>query len=491
MTPRLSSATLNKLPGNVARPGYDRGATGIGIVHLGVGAFHKAHQAVYTDDALAARGGDWAIAGVSLKRPEARDQLAPQNGLYTVAERDNNGENLRVIGAIKNILVAPENPSAVLELLASAATRVVTLSITEKGYCLRPADGLLDLTHRDIVFDLVAENPPRSAIGFIAAALALRRARGIAAPSVVSCDNLPHNGAQLRNAVLRFLQVRDASLADWCAEHVCFPSTMVDRIVPATTAVDIETRQHKLGVYDAAAVKTEPFRQWIIEDNFKQPRPEWEAGGARFVRDVAIHEQAKLRLLNGAHSAIAYLSCLRGHAYVHEAMRNPLLARFVEDLMERELAPTLSRHGGLDLPNYIKTLLHRFGNAALAHATAQIATDGSQKLPPRILAPLRERLAGDLPIERLALVVAAWMCCTLGRNEPGRPLALSDPLAPRLQASNTASTPDQIARSLLQISEIFGEDLPADPRFVSAVVNALSSLVSNGVDATLRPLIAG
>jgi len=487
MSQRLSNATLNELPGDVARPRYDRGASGIGIVHLGVGAFHKAHQAVYTDDALAAAGGDWAIAGVSLKRPEARDRLAPQDYLYTVAECDNNGSRPRVIGALKTMLVAPENPKAVLELMARAATRVITLSITEKGYCLRPADGTLDFAHPDIAFDLAGNNTPRSAVGIIAGALALRRARGVPAPGIVSCDNLPNNGVRLRNAVLGFLRARDADLADWCARHVAFPSTMVDRIVPATTDLDIDALQRGLGVHDAACVKTEPFRQWIIEDRFTQPRPAWEAGGARFVKDVAPFEQAKLRLLNGAHSAIAYLSCLGGQAYVHDAMRDPLLSGFIRDLMELELAPTLPRNDEPDLPNYMKSLRQRFNNAALQHATAQIAMDGSQKLPPRLLAPIRERLAAGLPINRLALIVAAWMRGTLEHDERGRALVFSDPLASRIRAAVKAvSGPDQMARSLLRIREIFGDDLPADPRFVGAVLNGLSRLMRHGVAATLR-----
>jgi fructuronate reductase len=488
---RLNAATMKSLPSRVARPRYDRATAGIGIVHIGVGAFHKAHQAVYTDDAMAYGGGDWAIAGISLIRPDNRNQLAPQDCLYTVGERDNDGETLRVIGAIRQLLVAAENPAAALAQLARPDVGIVTLTITEKGYCLRPDNGALDLDHPAIRHDLDPDNAPRSAIGYLGRALALRRMRGSAAPTILSCDNLPDNGVRLRDAVLCFTRSFDAATADWCAEQVRFPSSMVDRIVPAPTAADRLRFQSDTGMSDAAFVKTEPFRQWIIEDDFNRPRPAWEAGGAQFVRDVTPFETAKLRLLNGAHSAIAYLACLAGYAYVDQAMTNPPFARFIQQLMEQEIAPTLVRHQDLNLPAYMSALTARFNNRALQHRTLQIAADGSQKLPARLLPTIRERLAAGAAIDRLALVVAAWMRCLAGTDDNGEPIALADPLAERLtKAARGHGEPGHQVRSLLRLSTIFGHDLPADARFVGAVTDWLASLANHGVEQTLRAVIA-
>ena len=484
--PRLAEATLALLPERVQRPRYHRAATGIGIAHLGVGAFHKAHQAVYTDDALAHAGGDWAIAGISLMRPDNRNQLAPQDGLYAIGERDNRGESLRVIGAIKELLVAGENPGAVVARLAQDSIRVITLTITEKGYCLRP-DGGLDLEHVDIRHDLEPHQSPRSALGFLARALVQRRERNIAAPTILSCDNLPGNGARLRTALLQFLNAFAPDTADWCARYARFPSSMVDRIVPATAAEDVAHFQRETGLIDAAFVKTEPFRQWIIEDNFAQARPAWEAVGARLVRDIAPFETAKLRLLNGAHSAIAYLASLAGHEYVHQAIADPLLARFIEDLMAEEIAPTLAGPAELSLPAYQRELLARFGNRSLSHRVGQIAMDGSQKLPLRILQTVRERLARAASIKRLALVIAAWFRCWVGTDDRGGSIVIADPLAPALRAAARGHRdPAAQVRALLRVGGIFSQDLAGDPRFTDAVTRGLASLAQYGVAATLK-----
>lgn len=484
--PRLTEATLALLPERVQRPRYHRTAVGIGIAHLGVGAFHKAHQAVYTDDALAHAGGDWGIAGISLMRPDNRNQLAPQDCLYAIGERDNHGESLRVIGAIREMLVAGENPAAVVARLAQALVRVITLTITEKGYCLRP-DGELDLEHADIRHDLMADHAPRSALGFLARALVQRRERNIAAPTLLSCDNLPGNGARLRAALLRFLQTFDPKTADWCAHNARFPSCMVDRIVPASTVDDVTHFQRETGLIDAAFVKTEPFRQWIIEENFAQARPAWEAGGARFVRDIAPFETAKLRLLNGAHSAIAYLACLAGHDYVHQAIADPPLARFIEELMAQEIAPTLAGPAELSLPAYQRELLARFGNRSLSHRVRQIAMDGSQKLPLRILHTVRERLARDESIEGLALVIAAWFRCLAGKDDLGGSIEIADPLAPALSAAARGHRdPAAQVHALLRVGGVFGQDLAGDPRFAGAVSRGLTLLSQHGAAATLK-----
>jgi fructuronate reductase len=345
---RLSARTLASLAPEVRRPGYDPERVGVGIVHLGVGAFMRSHVAVYCDDAMEAEGGDWAITGVSLRRPDVRDQLAPQNGLYTVGEFDASDERRRLIGALKSMRVAPEDPSAVVRLLADRAVRVITLTVTEKGYCLDPDSGELSLTHPDILYDLHEPQSPRSTIGFLAAGLKRRMAASAPAPTIVSCDNLPGNGRRLRAAVLKFAEETDRALSSWIAGNVAFPATMVDRIVPATTADDVERNARAISLRDEGFVKTEPFRQWVIEDSFANERPHWEAGGALIVPDVEPFETAKLRLLNGPHSTIAYLGSLAGFEYVHEAMQDRAFADFIRRLMTDEIAPVTPEPSGLN-----------------------------------------------------------------------------------------------------------------------------------------------
>ncbi|TIS60839.1 MAG: mannitol dehydrogenase family protein, partial [Mesorhizobium sp.] len=322
MNSRLSNATIAKLPGAIAIPRYDRGAVTPGIVHLGVGAFHRAHQAAYVDACLADGQPDWGIVGVSLRSPDTRDALAPQDGLYTLAVRDSAGEQLEVVGSILSLLVAPEDPGAVLAALTDPRIRIVTLTITEKAY-LRAADGTLDDAHPDIVHDLANPGSPRTAHGFLTEALARRRAAGIPPFTVLCCDNLPANGATLHRLLIEFAELRDAHggtgdrpLAGYVADDVAFPSSMVDRIVPATTDADRARIGGELGFEDAWPVMTEPFRQWVIEDRFPAGRPAWEKFGVTMVEDVGPFEDMKLRLLNGAHSGIAYLGLLSGHATV-------------------------------------------------------------------------------------------------------------------------------------------------------------------------------
>jgi fructuronate reductase len=489
---RLSTRTLAKLDRCVRRPGYDREAAGFGIVHLGVGAFMRSHVAVYTDEAMEAAGGDWAIAGVSLRRPDVRDALAPQDCWYTVGEFDGAGESRRLVGALRSMHVAPEDPAAVVRLLADPAVRVITLTVTEKGYCLDPGSGELSLTHPDIQHDLHEPQAPRGTIGFLAAALRQRMLSGAAPPTVISCDNLPGNGRRLRAAVLRFASQTHAPLATWIADRVAFPATMVDRIVPATTSEDIHRNAEVIGLRDEGFVKTEPFRQWVIEDHFAGERPRWEAGGALVVPDVEPFEKAKLRLLNGPHSTIAYLGSLAGFEYVHEAMRDGTFAAFVRRLMTEEIAPVTPEPEGLEHDTYVEALLARFANPSLQHRTRQIAMDGSQKLPQRLLATVRAQLERDGPIDGLCLAVAAWMRYCLGRDEQGRAYEVDDPLAPRF-ARVSAETPREarpLTDAFLAIREVFGTDLPENRRFRSKVEEALNGLLQNGAAATVGARIA-
>jgi fructuronate reductase len=488
---RLSARNLDKLKPGIRRPAFDRQASGVGIVHLGVGAFMRSHIAEYTDDALEAEAGDWTIAGASLRKPDVRDRLAPQDCLYILGTRDGTDERRRLIGSLESMRVAPEDPRKIIRLLADERVRVVTLTVTEKGYCLDPDSGQLALVHPDIRHDLENPDRPRSTIGYLVAALHLRMQASVRPPTIVSCDNLPSNGTRLRSAVLAFARERSPALEAFIAETVRFPATMVDRIVPATTEADIAGNADACGLCDEAYVKTEPFRQWVIEDNFSNGRPAWEAGGALFVADVAPFEAAKLKLLNGPHSAIAYLGYLAGFAFVHEAMGDPDFRTFISRLMTHDISPVAPEPEGMNHEIYIEELLKRFGNSALEHRTWQIAMDGSQKLPQRILSTVRAQLKQGGPVASFGLIVAAWMRYALGRDEQGGQINVSDPLAERFAAiaADKRANPADIADRFLGISEIFGSDLPQDRRFRSTVQESLRQLYEYGALETVRRFV--
>jgi fructuronate reductase len=485
---RLTSKALAGLPASVARPSYDRRAVDFGIVHLGVGAFHRAHQAVYTEAVLAAGDRRWGIAAASLRSAATRDALVPQDGLYTVAVRDGDGERLQVIGALAELVVVPEDLERLIHIMTRPSVKVVSLTVTEKGYCHDPATGTLREDHPDIRHDLENPHRPRTAIGLLARALEQRRASGIPPYAVVSCDNLPANGRTVQRVLARFAELCSADFGRFVRDNVACPSTMIDRIVPATTDEDRDRIAAALGVADAWPVVTEPFSQWVIEDHFPEGRPDWERAGAEFVDDVAPYETMKLRLLNGAHSSIAYLGYLAGYETVAQAMDDPHLADFVEALMREDACPTLHLPAGPDVEAYIAALLERFRNRALKHRTWQIAMDGSQKLPQRLLGTIRDRLAVGASVTRPALSVAAWMRYVTGIDEQGRAIDVSDPLREELRRRADAAGLDakRLAESLLGLETIFGTDLPQQSRFVAAVEAALDSLIRRGVRETLR-----
>ncbi|MES2336926.1 MAG: mannitol dehydrogenase family protein [Pseudomonadota bacterium] len=482
---RLSTPTLAALPKDVDRPRYDRAAVRRGVVHLGIGAFHRAHQAWYFDRALDAGDLRWGITGASLRSAGVADQLNPQDGLYTIAVRDGEQEALRVVGAVQEVLVAPADPTALVTRLAAPDTHIVTLTVTEKGYRLDPATGALNSGDPDLAADLASLDAPRTAPGFLVAALAARRAAGLAPFTAISCDNLPHNGRRLRDAVLALARAHDAGLADWIAEHGAFPQTMIDRIVPATTPDDIAALAARIGVEDQAMVKTEPFSQWVIEDWFAGERPDFASIGVQLTAAVAPWEDAKLRLLNGAHSAMAYLGGLAGVAFVHQMVAQAPVVRFVEALWD-EAAATLSPPPGLDVAAYRTELMARFANPALQHRTRQIAMDGSQKLPQRLLAPIAERLAAGEGIEALALGVAAWMQWQGGRDDAGVAFTVDDPLA-GVTADALAGLTDPAERvaALLSIRAIFPAALAEDARFRDAVTRHLAAIDRGGALAAL------
>jgi fructuronate reductase len=421
--PRLTVATSERLPPAVRRPGYDL-AQRSGIVHLGVGAFHRAHQAVYTDAAMDAGARDWGITGVSLRATQVRDQLEPQGGLYTVTQSGNAGHEIRLIGAIGHMLVAPENPLAVIEALAAADTRIVSLTITEKGYHRRP-DLALDWTAAPVAQDL--QGTAQSLYGLLARACALRRERRLPGLTLLSCDNLADNGAQLERLLLQFLERLDPDTAAWVRRECACPATMVDRIVPATTDADLDWLDGQLGVHDAAAVMTEPFRQWAIEDRFAGPRPPWEVAGAQWVSQVGPYETAKLRLLNGAHSALAYIGLARGHELVAQAIADPPLATLINVLMREEAARSFTPAPGQDLDSYADQLLARFANVARPHRLRQIAMDGSQKIPQRWLDTLRTAQSQGRRCDALLQALGAWIAYVRGDR-----FTVEDPAAPEL-----------------------------------------------------------
>ncbi len=438
MPARLSDKTLNTLPPAVAVPGYDRSSVTPGIVHLGVGAFHRAHQAAYVDECLAAGETQWGIIGASLQSASTADALGPQDGLYALAERGSDGEKLHVIGSIERVLVAPRDPARLLDALADPSIRIVTLTITEKAY-LRNAAGDLDAAHPGIVADLANPALPQTAHGFLVEALARRRAAGVKPFTILSCDNLPSNGATLHRLLVQFAALRGADLTRH-VESVSCPSSMVDRIVPATTDADRARVSQTLGVEDAWPVMTEPFRQWVIEDDFPGGWPDWEKFGVEMVRDVRPFEEMKLRLLNGAHSSIAYLGLLAGHDTVAKSFGDPAIRGFVKALWA-EAAPTLPRDAGLEPQKYVAALTERFDNTALQHRTAQIANDGSQKLPQRIIGTALDRLATGAGADHLTLAVAAWIRAAELRGTKLPSVHFTDPLDAALTKIAEAAQP--------------------------------------------------
>lgn len=487
---RLGRAQLDRLPPAIRRPAYDRSRVTPGIVHLGLGAFHRAHQAVVVDDCIARGAASWGIVGASLRSPETRDALAPQDHLYTVAIRAAEGTEHRVIGALLDSVVAREKPAALVERMADPAIRIVSLTVTEKGYCHTPQTGDLDDRHPDIVHDLNDPEAPRSAPGFIVAALARRRMQGLAPFTVLCCDNLAANGHTVQRIVTQFAALRSKDLGKWIADTAAFPSTMVDRIVPETTDADRDAVASALGVRDAWPVMTEPFTQWVVEDRFTAGRPDLAAAGVELVTDVKPFELMKLRLLNASHSALAYLGYLAGYETIADTMRDPHFARLAARVME-DAAVTLTMPSGTDLSGYRASLLNRFANPALHHRTWQIAMDGSQKLPQRLLGAMQDRLAKNLPIETHALAVAGWMRYVTAQDEQGRPIDVRDPLAADFAALAREAGPvaERLAPALLGVTKVFGA-LGAEPRLRSAVTSALGRLYTKGARQAVETLVS-
>ncbi|MEQ9452215.1 MAG: mannitol dehydrogenase family protein [Pseudomonadales bacterium] len=491
----LSRATLTELDPRIIRPSYLDEKVGNGILHLGVGNFHRAHQAVYTDTMLNAGDHRWGIVGVNLHSHALRDRLVAQDFLYSVLalSADSSDVNagdtgpsadtneLRIIGSLNDVLALPQcGTQAIIEHIANPATQVITLTITEKGYCL--ANGELDASHPDVVHDLAHTDPPRTALGLLALGLAARSARKAGPITLLSCDNLLGNGQVLAKVLNAFVAASQPALSSWLTDHVRCCSSMVDRIVPATEA----SATQQFNLQDEARVICEPFSQWVIEEQFAGLRPPWELAGAQWVSDVGPFEQAKLRLLNASHSALAYLGLLTNHEYIHQALAVPAIRSFIDQLFKAELVPLVQAPQGMDLTQYVTTIISRFSNSAVPYTTAQVATDGAQKLPQRILPSLRQAYQQDHPRQGLLLVLAAWLQCLNGKSDGGGPVSVNDPLAQDLRdylATHTPS-PDGLIQFALNETPHFSL-LAHYSAFAAELTTALHTLRKRGTYAAI------
>lgn len=488
----MKTIASSTLPANVQLPQYARQQLRSRIVHFGFGAFHRAHQALLTNRVLNQHGGDWGICEISLFSGDVlMSQLRQQDHLFTVMEKSAASNQPIIVGAVNECLNARlDSLAAIIEKFCEPQVAIVSLTITEKGYCIDPATGHLDLTQPRIIHDLQSPTEPHSAPGILVEALHRRRERGLPAFTVLSCDNIPDNGHVVKNAVLDMAKQRSAQLASWIAEHVSFPGTMVDRIVPAATEDSLAEITRELGVEDPCAISCEPFIQWVIEDNFVAGRPDWGSVGAQMVDDVLPWEEMKLRMLNGSHSFLAYLGYLAGYAHISDCMQDASFRRAARHLMMAEQAPTL-RITHVDFDAYADSLIERFSNPALQHRTWQIAMDGSQKLPQRLLDGIRIHLNAGTRWPLLALGVAAWMRYVSGTDDAGNDIDIRDPLADKIHNLVNNSSNDSCVEALLTLREIFGRDLPANPQFVQAIEGAWQTLVQQGARQALLTALNG
>ncbi|MBF6639291.1 fructuronate reductase [Rouxiella silvae] len=484
----MNKISTGALPAEVQLPQYDRQALKTRIVHIGFGAFHRAHQALMTDRVLNQQGGDWGICEISLfGRDNLIRALREQDHLFSVLEKGATGNQAIIVGAVRESMHGRiEGIEAIVEKLAEPQVAIVSLTITEKGYCIEPVSGKLDLQHPDIVKDLNGGSSPATAPGLLVEALRLRHQRGLPGFSILSCDNIPENGHVVKNAILGLAQAKDPALAAWIHESVTFPSTMVDRIVPALTEeYETEISGALGGIDDPCGIACEPFIQWVIEDNFVAGRPAWETVGAQLVDDVLPFEQMKLRMLNGSHSFLAYLGYLAGYQFINVCMEDDNYRRAAYQLMLEEQAPTLSV-SGINLTTYADSLIERYRNPSLKHRTWQIAMDGTQKLPQRMLDSLRWHLQHGGDFSCLALGVAGWMRYVGGVDDAGQAIEIKDPMAAKLReiVESTADGEERVL-ALLGLKSVFGDTLPANQTAVDAILHAYSSLQNVGAKASV------
>jgi fructuronate reductase len=470
---------------NLSLPDYDRSLLKTRVFHIGFGAFAKAHTAVFQDELLRQNKSDWGMVGARLNSgADELSALDKAGGLFTVGEMSDDTLALRQVGAvIKTLHPHRDGIGALIAQICDPDLRVITLTITEKGYGL--TRGHLDLENAGIAADLKQPTDPKTAIGLLVEGLRLRSQQELPGLTILSCDNLPSNGKLCRTAVLEFAEKRDPELKDWIFENCRFPSSMVDRITPAMTEASFEKLTGALGAPDPNGILCEPFRQWVIEDSFAGEKPSWDLAGASFVPDVEPYEEIKLRMLNGSHSFLAYLGALAGKETIADCMADPVFKTAVRNLMLGEQAPTLSVPGGFDISAYGDELIARFSNQALHHKTTQIASDGSQKLPQRLLAPIRRHIEADRPWPLSALAVAGWMRYCRGTSETGADLPVNDPHAGRIKELVAGSDDDDYVLNMMLLAGIFGSDLPAEPEFVKQVTHAYKTLKQDGARAAL------
>jgi mannitol 2-dehydrogenase len=487
----LNRQNLTSLANKVPTPSYDPNSVTAGVVHIGVGAFHRAHQAMYHDQLMnQGKALDWGICGVGVMPPDRRMKqvLDAQDGLYTLVIKHPDGTyEPRVIGSIVEYLFAPDDPEAVIEKMADAATRIVSLTVTEGGYNIHAVTGEFDATNPDVAADLVPGAVPRTSFGFITEALQRRRERGITPFTVMSCDNLQGNGHLSHKVFTAFARLRDAELGEWVGREVSFPNSMVDRITPVTTDDDRNEVKRRFGIDDSWPVVCEPFTQWVIEDRFAAGRPPYENAGVQIVDDVVPYELMKLRLLNASHQGLAYFGHLCGYRLVHDAAQDPLFRKFLLGYMNEEATPTLSPVPGVDLDAYKNTLIDRFSNPEVRDTIARLAAESSDRIPKWVLPVIREQLAKGGEIKRSAAIVASWARYAEGVDEQGQPIEVVDRLKDSLMqiASRNREDPDAFVSN----RELFG-DLVDDKRFLTAYRSALASLHERGARATLELLVA-
>ncbi|MDC8829433.1 mannitol dehydrogenase family protein [Alteromonas gilva] len=478
MSASLTKQTLTQLPASVKVPEYPREERSRGIVHIGPGAFHRAHQAVYTDMAMA-YGGNWRITGVSMRSATLKQKLSEQDNLYSLVVLDND-PYVQVVGAFDSVLVLSEDRDAIMRALTDANTHIISLTITEKGYCLT-SNGDLDTSHSDIMHDLANPDTPVSAIGLIVSALKYRFEQQQTDITVISCDNLADNGKKLHKAVMQFAAKVQPALAEWIGANICFPCTMVDSITPATDEALIELAEQKLGVKDNWPIQREAFTQWVVEDTFSGPRPQWEKVGVTFTDDVATFENAKLRILNGTHSTLAYVGTLLGKQTVFEAISDEALEHFIGELLHTEILPSINADGVMDLSAYADAILNRYKNRHIRHLLSQIAWDGSQKLPFRILNTIRDNLAKSNDATLLCVPIAAWILFIAKRHNDQEELV--DPLAETLLglAKQYHGDTQGLTAAVLNLPQVFAE-LSANKWFKDTVQSHVTRLVELNAD---------
>lgn len=489
--PQLNAENVNHLPESVAVPGYDRTKVTTGIVHFGVGGFHRAHQAMYLDRLMnVGKALDWGICGVGVLPHDAKmaQVMAEQDCLYTLLlKRPDGSREARVIGSMTEYLFAPANPEAVIEKMASPDTRIVSLTVTEGGYNFHHVTGDFDAENPDVIHDLAPGAVPRTTFGLVTEALARRRTRGIAPFTLMSCDNIQGNGDVAKKMFTAFAEHKDADLAAWMRENVAFPNSMVDRITPVTTDDDRSAMAKEFGVVDQWPVVCEPFEQWVLEDHFTLGRPPFENAGVQLVDDVEPYELMKLRLLNVSHQAMCYFGTLAGYIYAHEVCQDLLFVEFLLGYMDLEGTPTLSPLPGVDLPLYKRTLIERFANEHVRDTLARLCAESSDRIPKWLVPVIWNNLQDDGEISRSAGIIASWARYAEGTDENGAPLTVVDRLREPLMAAAALQREDKL--SFLRNRDVFG-DLVDNVRFTEAYLRALNTLHNNGARAAVEELVA-